>query len=503
MWADRHDRWALVAGAALVFALRLMLTLADPDVVHPVDPAELAHLHVWTALADGRLAWLLGADANVHHGGFFWLGLPVGFLRAVTGSDLLAVRGVAAALAATGWAVWVGVAHRLGGRVAAVGAGLCLAIPTPWFAQWTATLWGSHSEATVWTGLWALALASSWRPATLGVLLGLGVAWDPLLWPVALLAGALSASRGTLAGALGLAWVGLRAPVLWADPAGLWATSLSEDPAHSVGGLLARTTDWTLITATLSTHVPLPWVATGVVGGSTLVVDAGLTVVALTAGVLWVVRRRDRVSSFLVVAPWLQLVVIVLWSPTRPGLAHRYLVAWWPALVVVPWLLGGRERGLAAGPVLASVLALPLLPGVLSHVQPEVLWSYPSARFQALGLDRVPVARSEGVVAFLDHRPDGATAGFAAAFSERWGYPVWGEDYPDQVRAPGLPRRLADARATGAVEQVDRDLGFGLVVVCDGDRACVEQGVSGLELAGVDPGRVWDGAHEAWRAVQE
>ena len=125
------------------------------------------------------------------------------------------------------------------------------------------------------------------------------------------------------------------------------------------------------------------------------------------------------------------------------------------------------------------------------------LRSYPAQAFQHLGLDRVPHGRAHHVVRFLEHRDGTATEGFAAAFSSRFGYPVWGEPFPDQVRAAGLPERLRAARETGDVRQVDRDFGFGLMVVCDGESACVTRALAGLELADVDPAQVRAGVTEA------
>ena len=234
MSAESVHHGVLLGGVAAVFALRMMLSLADPGLVHPVDPAELAHLDVLPLWAEGRLGWLLDADANVHHGGFFWLGVPVGLLKMLGASDLGAVRGVAAGCAALAWGIWVMLAHRLGGRVASVGLGLCLAVPSPWMAQWTATLWGSHSEAAIWTGLWGGA-GRRMASAHLGMLLGLGVAWDPLLWPTAVVWGVSPARRSVLA-PLAAAWVVARLPGLLVDPVGLFLTSFSENPEQTLRG---------------------------------------------------------------------------------------------------------------------------------------------------------------------------------------------------------------------------------------------------------------------------
>jgi len=488
-----------------VCVARLLVTMADPDLVHPIDPAELGHLKVLPALMDGRLSGLLDADANIHHGGFFWLGVPVGVLRMLVGSDLLAVRGMAAVLAALTWGIWVVVAHRLGGRVAALGLGICLAMPSPWMAQWTATLWGSHAEAGLWTGLWTLALVCGWRASVLGALLGVGVAWDPLLWPTALLAWVVSSHRSAVLRGLVPAWLILRAPTLFVDPVAVVSTSLSEHAEHTIVGVLGGLTSGPMLWATLATHLPLPW--TSEVGRAFLPVplDGMATVVSLVASV-WVVRtwRQEaraagpgRAIRLLAWAPWVHLGVVLLFSPTRPQLAHRYLVAWWPALLLLPWLLSGRRRVLAAAPVLASMMALPVWVQAVSKAQPDILWRYPAERFQAVGLDRVPAARSPAVVAFLDRHADPVSAGFAAAFSPRWGYPVWGERFGEQVRAAGLASRLEEARRTDSAAQVDADFGHGLVVVCDRVPSCVQGGLEGLAMAGVDTSGVARGVAEA------
>ena len=481
-----------------VFALRLVLTLADPDLVHPIDPAELGHLRVWPALLEGRLLWLLGADANVHHGAFFWLGLVVGWVKAVTGSDLLAVRGTAAGLAALAWGGWVAVAHRAGGRMAAIGLGVCLALPSPWLAQWTATLWGSHSEAGVWTALWVWTLLRGGSPVTLGALLGVGVGWDPLLWPTALLTWALSPHRwGVLKG-----WVPalllFRLPTLAADPAGVLTTSFSEHPHHTPFGLLMAAADPETLGAAFSAHLPLPFTATDGRWGWGRTIDWAPTLVVAAAGpVLWWQRRGCRAVRLLVLAPWLQLAVMVLLSPTRPQLAHRYWVAWWPALLTVPWLLSGGYRGAALAPVMASVLALPLWLATAGRLQPGIVWRYPSGAFQEVGLDRVPIQRAPAVVAWLESRGEAPTPGFAAAFSPRWGYPVWGEPFPGQVRAANLAQRLRAVRSSGDTEAVDRDFGTGLVVVCDRDAGCVQGALDALLLAELDTTQVETGIARA------
>ncbi len=482
-----------------VFLLRLLLSLADPDLVHPVDPAELSHLDVWPMLADGRLAWLLGADANVHHGGFFWLGLPVGIVRAVSGSDLWAVRGVAAACAALSWGAWTALAHRIGGRWAAVGLGLCLAVPSPWMAQWTATLWGSHAEAGIWTGLWGLALASGWRARTVGVLLGIGVGWDPLLWPAALVTWGFTSERRSAVLPLLLAWMAARLPVLLADPLGLVMTSLSENPRQTVLGLLAGMASPGDFAASLRNHTAWPWVSTAAVGDAVMPLNGGLTLLwAIGACVSTVLHGpRRTLGRWLVLSVMVHFCVLVLLSPTRPELTERYLVAWWPAVLLLPWMLPGRLRGLAVGPVLASLCALPLLVASWGDVSLSRLQHYPAKAFQHLGLDRVPAHRAAPVEAFLNQRSGSATEGFAAAFSPRLGYPVWGEPFPDQVRAAGLPARLKAARLTGDPVRVDRDFGYGLVVVCAAEPSCVANALDGLALAGLDAQRVREGVAEA------
>ncbi len=499
MRAEATERAAWAAGLVLVFALRMGLSLSDPDLVHPVDPAELAHLKVVPALVNGELANLLAADANVHHGGFFWLGLPVGLVRALTGSDLWAVRGVAAMCAAVAWGIWVVLARRLGGLWAAMGLGTCLAVPSPWMAQWTATLWGSHAEASIWTGLWGLALVSGWRPRALGTVLGLGVAWDPLLWPTLGLAVGVSSERRRLVPWAVGAWMALRLPTLLASPTAFVETSFSEHPQHSLGGLLGAALSPSGLGASLAHHLDLPWVASAVVGD--VPAGVGLSVLWVVAAVLLAKGQPGdtRVGRWLVASVLVHLLVLVLLSPTRPTLAHRYLVAWWPAVLLVPWALPGRLRGLAAAPVLASVLALPLYRPAFSTMQLQR--AYPAAAFQEAGLDRVPVARAESVSRFLALRDDGATEGFAAMFSPRWGYPVWGEPFPEQVRAAGLAQRLEDARATGRTAQVDRDAGFGLVVVCDLSGACVDDGLYSLQTAGLDVADVQQGVAEARREL--
>jgi len=489
------ERRALVAGAVGVWCLRLALSLSDPDLVHPVDPAELGHLAVLrTGWSDGLggIARLLGAADNVHHGGFFWLALPVGLLRWLTGSDLLAVRGVAAGMAALGWAVWVELARRLGGARAALVAGLCLAVPVPWLAQWTATLWGSHSEAAVFTGLWALGLCAGWSPLRMGMLVGLGTAWDPLLWPTALLV-LWHRRQPPALGGVALGWGLLRLPVLLAAPASIFAAPLTENPSHTPLSVVLGGGQLGGLGAALQAHLPLPFATP---------VDGLLTVAALLV-TLFLIARRTRqdidLVTILAVAPWVHLGVVVVLSPFGSLLAHRYLVAWWPAFLVAPWALVGRSRWLAAGPIVASLWALPLLVGVLGDLDPSLVHRYRSAEFQKLGLDRVPVDRVDGVVAFADAHPDSATPGFAAAFSSRWGYPVWGEDFPEQVRAAGLVDRWRTLSGDHDPTELARDFGWGLVVACHAEPGCVGRGVDQLVRAGAAPDALQEGISAAQR----
>ncbi len=480
-----------------VFFLRLLLSWVNPDLVHPVDPAELGHLDVLPALADGRLLWLLGADANVHHGGFFWLGLPVGVLEALGGSALLAVRGMAAGCAAVAWGVWVALAHRLGGRWAAVGLGACLAVPSPWMAQWTATLWGSHAEAGIWTGVWGLALVSGWRPAALGALLGAGVAWDPLLWPTAVVVWLAGPARKALVVPWVLGWLFVRAPVLFADPFGVGTTSFSEHPEHTLLGLFAAFFD--APAAGLSALLHWPWLATEVVGTRVGAWNGVLTAVSALVAVLAVCldgpTRTHR--RWLVAAVAVHFAVLVTLTPMRNHLTERYLVAWWPAVLLLPWLLPGAWRALSLGPVVATLGAVPLLVSVVGALEVEHPGHPPVRLFQAIGLDRVPAERAPDVVTFLYHRGDSSTRGFAAPFSSRWGYPIWGEPFPVQVRAAGLTARLETARATADVAQVDRNFGFGLVVVCDRSVDCVSRGLDELALGDVATDAVLAGVAEA------
>ena len=213
----------------------------------------------------------------------------------------------------------------------------------------------------------------------------------------------------------------------------------------------------------------------------------GLTAAAgVVCGLAWWRGRREELPllRMLALVFWLHLAVVVVCSPFGGQVAHRYLVAWWPALVVVPWVMPGRVRLGAAVPLLSTAMAVPLLLSVVGQLDPSLSHRYRSADFQRLGLDRVPVHRVDGVLAFLEQHPTDRTPGFAAAFSGRWGYPVWGEPFPEQLRAAGLMDRWTTLVAHHPPTELARDFGWGLAVACDGQAACERVGVDQLEAAG-------------------
>ncbi len=475
MWTERR---ALFAGGVGVAVSRLLLSMADPDAVHPVDPAELGHLDLLPHVSThgiGEIARLLGAADNIHHGGFLWLSLVAGGIAWLTHSDLLAIRGTAALLAAIAWAVWSRVALDTGGRRWGAVMGVCLALPAPWFAQWTATLWGSHSEAAVWTGVWVWA-ALQGRTRALAWAVGMGVAWDPLLLPTGLLMLATTISREQWQHHLGdglFGFLSLRWPLLLAAPAAWLTEPLTEDPASTPFQVFWSGPNSAQLGATFAHHLPLP--ATG-----HTVLDIAFTVAAAIATLLAV--RHGGILRVLAIAPWLHLVVVLGWSPFRPSVAHRYLVAWWPALVWLPMWAAHRvswARVLPLPALLVSIASLSVFWPLWHEAQPMRLWSYPAQEYQHIGLDRVPVTRADAINLFLDARNHDSSqcTGFSDAFSPRMGYPVLGKAFPEQRRAADLHTR----RSQHTIEdpQTDRNLGFGLVIACEGNNTCIE---SGLQL---------------------
>jgi len=483
--SSARARWLLALGALAVAALRWGLCLRAPDAIHPVDPAELDLLWLGAAWRGGGLdaAGLLrelGAAAVVHHGGFLPVSLLVALAEAVVGPGYPAIKLVAVALSTATWAAWTLLALRRGGGRAALLAGIALALPVPWATQWWLTGWGSHPEAALWTAAWLLGWEAP--PGVLGLMLGIGVGFAPVLAPTALVLALLQWRRlpGLLGGAL-LGWLPLQAGAL--DTPWPWLrASLTEDPAQTAPALLRQALDPQALWASLRGHLPVPLVASAVVGAAAVPLSALLDLGLLGTGLP--LARRPGVDRALLLLPLVHLLSVVALSPFRPVLQHRYLLPWLPAALLWPALAAARSRGWTARgaailALLPSLLALPVLARLLLRSAPTDLWGYQPERYLAVGLDRVPLELAPQVGRWLETRGTVATQGFAAAWTRRWGYPVLGEPFAPLAPREGLRDRLrALARDTGQpAEALAADAGWGLGVVTAWDPAACLHGV--------------------------
>lgn len=485
----RSTRW-LIPGALAVAGFRWLLCVQAPDLIHPVDPAELELL--W--LAQQELSWeglirRLGAASAVHHGGFLPVSLTAWLATLVLGSSYAALKATAVLWSTAAWAAWTALALRLGGRRAGLLAGLALALPVPWASQWWLTAWGSHPEASLLVAAWLLAFGG--RPLVLGLLAGFGVAFAPVLAPTGIVL--LVARRRSLAvlGAV-LGWLPLQLGAL-STPWPWLSASLTEDPAQTLPGLIASALSPSALTESVAGHLPVPLVASQVAPAALSWLLGGLLLVAGA-----VLARRDRrpVVRLLLALPVLHLATVVSLSPFRPALQHRYLLPWLPAVLLWPALAAasGRLAPWAVVALVPSLLAAPVYGDLLTRPAPADLFDYHPAAYLGLGLDRVPLALVPDVEVFLAARGQAATEGFSAAWSRRWGYPVLGEPFAELVVRPGLKGRLRGLVAEGApAEAVAADAGWGVAVLTGWDVDATLAALAHLEEL----------REPAWRGVGE
>ncbi|MCK6503452.1 hypothetical protein L6R53_08655 [Myxococcota bacterium] len=481
----------LLAGASLVATFRALLCLWAPDLLHPVDPAELELAGLAQALHDGTLSSSallrqLGAASAVHHGGFLPVSLTTAAASLLFGPTHAALKASAVLWSTAGWLAWTGLALRLGGPRAALLAGVALALPVPWASQWWLTTWGSHPEATLFPAAWLLAWAAS--PLLLGLLVGLGVAFAPVLAPTGLLL-LLLRRRPLALPAAALGWLPLQLGAL-ATPWPWLRASLTEDPSQTVPALLARALAPGPLLQSLAGHLPVPLVASE---AAPAWLSAPLGLLLLLAA-LPLLRDARPPARLLVVLPLVHLLSVAALSPFRPELQHRYLLPWLPALLLWPALAATRHRAWAALALAPSLLALPVYAAVWTRPSPVDLRGYHPQAYLALGLDRVPLPLVPEVEAFLAARGPQATPGFAAAFSRRFGYPVLGEPFPDPSPRPGLSGRLRALSAAGHDPQaLAADAGWGVAVAA---RWEVEVVVEALGPLGELRAAAWRGVGE-------
>ena len=475
-------RWLGVA--ALLGLTRWWMADGVPWLVHPIDPAELKFAELYRLWAGGgadlgAVSRLLGAAQNVHHGGFLPVSMLYALLASFMGDGIGALRAVAALTGALTWWVWVQAAGAVGGQRVAVGMAAVMILLPPWAQQWWLTPWGSHPEAAVFTGLWVWALADGGDDRWIGGWVGMGMAWTPMLWPTGLLALALARSRRSAVAAV-VGFGVLAGPRWLLGGAGL-TESLVENPALTMQGVVVQAFDGGALVQALATHLPLPLVASSVVPASAWV-NGLLSAGVVIAGAVVLVGRQ-KAGRLLVLAPLVHWATVVVLSPLRPTLHHRYLLPWLPAVLLLPlWagLLDRRWRPLLGVSVVVALSSLPVTAALLTGRVPTARSVWAPWSFQQAGLDRVTPGRADAVATFLARRSaeNAPLEGFSEAFSRRSGYPVWGEPFPDQGIEPQVQGQLEHLWQTSPTaerkRQLGENVGWGLWIASDGQRSVAE-----------------------------
>jgi len=453
---DRRARWVLLGLLAAVPAVRLLLVLAVPDLVHDLDPGELKHMDLAvfglppaeTRLKSVRI-WLSGPE-NVHHGGFpvvsgLWLGLHRLFGAGITGLRLLPIAATTVAAAAMASVL----ARRWGARSAAVALALMVGAP-PLFLKWSVTSRGGHLEGIAFPMVLAWALFATLRRPTLGrwlacgILGGFSVYFSYLAAPSVgvLCLGALLATRfggednepGGTAKALGgllvggfvgfLPWiVGLTLFDLPYFDQSIHQTANPDEAAEVVsrgvsGTLRALVASlphnlwpWGVTASTEAAYASqtpdilvfepavMTWASRAIVGGS----------VALGAGLA--VWRRAPLTAAVCLLPAAHHLFVLRMANTVgwPDVPHRYFVIVFPAVAAAAGIavaLAGDRWGRG----LAGVLAVVALAGLISVVP----WLGPphphhgdwdAARYRASGMGQVRVEDGPKLNAVLDSLP--------------------------------------------------------------------------------------------------
>jgi hypothetical protein len=442
---------AVLALLLLIFAQRLVILLACPDLLHDWDAGELKHMDLalfGLPATDGALfasvqRWL-SAPENIHHGGFVVLSLAYAAASAVIGHSLLLLRAFPLAASTAAAALGAAFVHRrLGSRATLLLLALFLGAP-PILMKWSLTARGGHTEAILLVPLLAVLLDSAlrddrpWRWGLAGAVAGFSVYFTYLAAPAAaLLVAAAIVERAIDRGerwtpgqrrAVGAALVGLTvgfSPWLFGwlilDLPYLDATvhaSARPDEASevlgrglfdlargAVTGLPHNLWPWTVGTATAAAYaaeVPdqLDYAPTVVEWTARAMIN-----VAVLAGIRAAWRRRSPLLLSLCLLPGLHYLFVMRLANQGgwPEVPHRYLVIAWPAIVMAS-VLGVCElrsavarRAGAAGLLAVALAALTVTIGWLGAPAPSI--DIEALRDNSIG--RVRASEAESMVALL------------------------------------------------------------------------------------------------------
>ena len=504
----RGARVAVALSLLIAAPLRIFVTALQPEVVHPLDPAEMKFADPATlarlAGGMGSVAELIAGHENIHHGGFFTvqlLSVAVGQLtEALLGAPepLLALRALGLGLGLAVTAAWAWAGARLGAPPLL--AALSAAVLPLWGTQGALVAWGSHAEAGLWIALWLAARAEG-RPRAAAALLGAAAGWDAAIAPLAVIfmvgglwqAEAPPRAQRLAAFAAGAAPFFL--PRLLAGGPRLWQLGLTESDQRRPVDLLVGAVDPMQLWAALTELCGLRFLPRSAGPLAEGIGVAGLVLCGL--GLAWADRGRGSSSvarRLCLAGPLLLIATLALFSPLRPAVQHRYLLAFLPAVALWPAL--AAARGPAPLRPLAALLALGLaavqIDGHL-RLQPSAPrdarrayvgaagapgWQWAAQRggleqlhpasapaLRALHRCRLRAVGPEG----LDQ--DAVWRGALLATDRRWGYPLLGEAPRPPRPSPELSRRVAELQAEGiaatgpAAEALWRGVGAGLATL--------------------------------------
>jgi hypothetical protein len=510
--------------AVAFFATQILLVLSSADRISEPDLAEVGLMELGDAWAQGETASVdqvlraVRAGPNAAHGGYVFVALLYAALAALVGSSYLALKVVVIGIATVGLLAWTAVADRIGGRYAALAAGLMIFFAPPSGLGGRLVAWGSHPESATFLGLAALAVLSASRSLRGAILVGGAVG------------ACLGFNRLTLAavGVLAVGWAVhawrddrrahvafatvVAAAVLggWMAVTGGWNASVTETPGNTPIGLLASA--GTTFIASLLSFLPLRVVPVHATSLAPFL-DVSLSMIAVALAFISIRSPGARLLGLALAA---HLVFIAVLAPQRPSVPARYLLPIWPLLAVV--LALGLARLKEKSPALALVgLVAWVTPGLVQTVvlvdlgRAEAFFDYRPQEYAPKDIGKVTFASAPGVNDFLSRRPNDAAA-FRLAGGSGAGQDLLMRPAPHPVDPAGIRRQIdawagVHSRSGPARSRRLEAVGWGLAVfaadrpgvrrsalisVRQEDREALAHGIGmGLRALGV-PLDLWD-----------
>ena len=440
-------RLLLPALLALIPLQRILLALAQPDLLHDLDAGELKHLDLalfglpaGDGLADQLHRWL-AAPENVHHGGYPVVALLFAALAKVAGPSLFLLRLIPIAATTLAAGLVARLVQRRAGSLAATVTLLLFAGGPALFLKWTSLSRGGHLEGIVLPVAFAVLLdralrGSARRWLVAGIVGGFSVYFTYLAAPAVVLLslGALAEKRDDrlrpaalllLGGLLGfLPWIAglllLDMPYL---DASVHMTSNPEEAAEVQARTLLTTAQNLL--ASLD-HNLWPWGVTrspeAAYGSITpdilvfepsqfTVVARALVSFAVLAGLARAATLRSPLLVALCLLPAVHHAFVLRFANTvgYPDIPHRYLVIAFPAIAAAAGLGCSFNTGFLRHParLLAAALATLALAGLVANARwlgpprMEQFSSWDAGAFRQAGVGQVRVDEGAQVLAML------------------------------------------------------------------------------------------------------